>query len=264
MNFYKYHGTGNDFILIDRMNKNQNLILSKEQIALLCNRRFGIGADGLMILKASTIADFEMIYYNSDGNISSMCGNGGRCISQFYFDQGYGKDHVTFIAIDGLHDAWSTNQQIKLKMSDVQIVDRRDDNTFVLDTGSPHYVQIETDKTLIDNIFKFGQSIRYNDEFKNTGINVNIVLTEGANKIRMATYERGVEDETYSCGTGVVAASISYAIKESLQGESEVNVTTKGGDLSVSFKINDATITEIYLTGPARFVFSGSVDRSII
>ena len=191
MKFYKYHGTGNDFILFDGMVQNDELIFTQEQIAHLCHRRFGIGADGLMIMKHSAVADFEMVYYNSDGNLSSMCGNGGRCISKFFFDLGYGTDSASFIAIDGMHEATLKNENIQLKMSDVPNVDVRSNQVYVLNTGSPHYVSFAPNTNDLQSIFAFGKSIRYNAEFESVGINVNLVVSQEPNSIRMATYERG-------------------------------------------------------------------------
>lgn len=247
------------------MTKGQDLIFNQEQIALLCHRRFGVGADGLMILRHSDVADFEMIYYNSDGNLSSMCGNGGRCISQFYFDQGYGTNHVTFLAVDGIHEAWTINGEIKLKMSNITSIDARDTETYVLNTGSPHYVHFVNDLDLLKDIFDLGKSIRYNEEFKESGINVNLSYKLEDNIIHMATYERGVEDETYSCGTGVIAAAIAHITREGLYGHQKILVNTKGGLLHASFnKVDNDHVEEIHLQGPAQFVYSGELADSLL
>lgn len=259
--FYKYHGTGNDFIIIDNYDGSFDIELSASQIELLCHRRFGIGADGLMIINPSNQANFEMIYFNSDGHTSSMCGNGGRCIAQCFFDLGYGIEKCSFMAIDGLHTAESHRGRISLRMQDVHNIENRDNRAFVLDTGSPHYIQYVDDLKELDSIVSFGQSIRYNEEFKKEGINVNQVNVIEKGKIKMATYERGVEDETYSCGTGVVAASLTHA----LQNENLVNVEvlTKGGSLSVRFQKTKEGFTNIDLIGPAVLVYKGTFDTDI-
>lgn len=265
--FYKYQGTGNDFVIID----DRSLTFPVNDIALverLCNRRFGIGADGLMLLQPNTSSAYFMKYYNSDGRESTMCGNGGRCLAAFALHQGVVNGNHTFMAIDGLHDVEAdniTNQSIwiKLHMQDVQVVDVRTDNTFVLNTGSPHYVQFLP--TSINNfaLVDEAKKIRYNTEFNNDGINVNFVNLLGLHHIEMRTYERGVEDETLSCGTGVTAAALSSAMLNGLpHGKHEINVTTPGGALKVSFMYhqNEKRFTDVWLQGPATFVFKGAVD----
>jgi diaminopimelate epimerase len=206
LHFYKYQGTGNDFIIFD--NRDNSIALTKEQVAFLCNRRFGIGADGLMLLNSHSDYDFEMKYYNADGGESSMCGNGGRCLVKFAAERGIFKSQYRFLAIDGEHEASiENNGHVSLKMVDVSSV-QSEYNSHILNTGSPHYVEI-TDHVMDLDVYEKGKAIRYSDDFKKEGINVNFVeLTEEPDTILVRTYERGVEDETYSCGTGVTAAAL--------------------------------------------------------
>jgi len=255
ISFSKYHGTGNDFIIID--NRDGSINLSINQINHLCDRRFGIGADGLLLLNSIADFDFEMKYYNADGAEGSMCGNGGRCITQFAYDIGIKKEQYHFIATDGPHDAFfGTNNWIHLKMINVSSINKIH-NDYVLNTGSPHYItEISNIENL--NVVKEGQAIRYSNNFKEKGINVNFIQKE-ANKIIVRTYERGVEDETYSCGTGVTAASLVFAKNET--GFNRIEVETKGGQLAVEFdKKGDQEFNNIWLCGPAVFVYKGSVE----
>jgi diaminopimelate epimerase len=254
--FVKYQGTGNDFILIDGRNGNfENL-----PVKWLCDRRYGIGADGLMILKSMENFDFEMIYYNSDGNISSMCGNGGRCISAWAYNLGLGDNNrVVFNAIDGAHEAIINTKTVALKMTDVNSWEVSDRDTYILNTGSPHYVSFQHENNLEKfDLVNWAKGIRYNDRFKQEGINVNLVTISEPNKLVMRTYERGVEDETLSCGTGVTAASLAYALKQD-NNVKKVEVKTPGGDLSVAFERTASGFSNIWLEGPADFVFKGEI-----
>lgn len=259
--FYKYQGTGNDFIILDNRSGEYDIVSSK-LIKNLCDRRFGIGADGLMLLNIKPGYDFEMIYYNADGKPGSMCGNGGRCMIQFATDIGISRTEYRFIATDGPHEGEiDRNNIIRLKMQDVNEIE---DHTgyYVLNTGSPHYIKFGTDVRNMD-VVKKGRDIRYSDTFKNAGINVNFVENIDADSIYMRTYERGVEDETLSCGTGVTAAALVSAHNDN--GFNAVDVQTNGGRLTVEFtKINEHTFTGIYLCGPAKFVFSGTVNTEDI
>lgn len=252
--FYKYQGTGNDFVIID--NRKGNIELSTEQINRICDRRFGIGADGLMLLNTIPGYDFEMKYYNADGNESSMCGNGGRCLTRFAYDIGIHKTTYHFLATDGDHDAeLDEHGWIRLKMKDVHEVQDYHGDT-VLNTGSPHYIKLVQHITELD-VFQEGRKIRNSKDFMTEGINVNFVET-GNKHISVRTYERGVEDETYSCGTGVTAAAIVFAHNE--KGFNRVEVKTKGGHLAVEFdKINDQEYRDIWLCGPAEFVYKGEI-----
>ncbi len=257
INFSKYHGAGNDFILID--NRFSNLDLSTEKVAELCNRHFGIGADGLMLLNRRLDYDFEMEYYNSDGNLSTMCGNGGRCITAFASHLGIIEHTATFKAIDGIHKAEVIAQiknvmHTRLKMVDVDTV-KFYNNDFIINTGSPHYVTFVEDADAID-VFNQGKEIRFDKEISGDGVNVNFVEIR-KNHLYVRTYERGVEDETLSCGTGVTAAAIAYALNKRI---ATVKVKTKGGNLIVSFTKTKGSIKNIWLTGPATFVFKGEVE----
>ena len=255
--FSKYQGTGNDFVLID----NRDQIISTDNFLLfekLCDRRFGIGADGLMLLENADGYDFRMRYYNSDGKEGSMCGNGGRCIIAFAHDLGVITDKAKFIAVDGEHEAevhtGDEGLKVSLKMIDVAEIEFGED-FFFLDTGSPHFVKfIETHEGF--DTFTEGKNIRYNSRFKEVGTNVNFVSMHNE-YLQVSTYERGVEDETYSCGTGVVASAISSSFKSQ---SNNFKIKTKGGNLEVHFdKINEQRIENIWLIGPATHVFDGNL-----
>lgn len=255
LTFYKYQGTGNDFVILD--NREGKINLSTEQVSFLCNRKFGIGADGLMLLNLKDGYDFEMKYYNADGNESSMCGNGGRCLTQFAFDRGIVNDKYKFIAIDGDHDAYFFEGWVYLKMKDVSAIEGHC-GSFILNTGSPHYVKPSADLAEM-NVFEEGKAIRYSDDFKKEGINVNFVESGEEGHISVRTYERGVENETLSCGTGVTASAIVFA-REGI-GFNRIEVSTLGGDLAVEFdKISDTQFENIWLCGPAMYVFKGIIN----
>lgn len=254
--FQKYEGTGNDFVMVDQRSETY---LTRQDTALIeriCDRRFGIGADGLILLQNADGYDFEMVYFNSDGRESTMCGNGGRCIAAFAHSLGAAGEYCHFLAIDGPHEATINGNWVELKMGDVATVETGD-GSFVLNTGSPHYVVFVEDLSDM-NIVESGQVIRYSDRFRKEGINVNFVerTTDG---IEVATYERGVEDETFSCGTGVTAAAISYSLENPGLKLSEVAITTKGGKLKVRFEEKPGGGFEnIWLCGPANVVFEGN------
>jgi diaminopimelate epimerase len=255
--FYKYQGTGNDFIIID--NRDNKINLKAEQVKNLCNRRFGIGADGLMLMNSIAAYDFEMLYYNADGNQSSMCGNGGRCMVKFAYDMGMHKSEYFFKAIDGGHKASiEDNGWIDLKMIDVDSVEIASFSDFILDTGSPHYVKPVRDILNID-VVKDGREIRYSKRFADEGINVNFAELQDDENIYVRTYERGVEDETLSCGTGVTASALVFAHNDN--GYNRVNVKTPGGDLAVEFeKKGETSFENIWLCGPSKFVFRGEIE----
>ncbi len=252
--FSKYQGTGNDFVIID--NREGNISLSNQQIAFLCDRRFGVGADGLMLLGTTTGYDFSMTYYNADGTEGTMCGNGGRCLVQFAHDNGIVKDHYLFIAIDGPHEASiHNNGWVYLKMSDVHAVETGD-GFFVTNTGSPHYIAMVKDLAHFD-VYKEGRAIRYNERFAQEGINTNFIehLTDG---LFVRTYERGVENETYSCGTGVTASALVSCLHK--EGEHTVDIKTLGGNLAVSFNNKGGGhFNHIWLKGPGTFVYKASI-----
>lgn len=257
LHFSKYQGTGNDFIVAD--NRKNGISLSTEQIHRLCDRHFGIGADGLMLLNEKEGFDFEMKYYNADGKAGSMCGNGGRCITRFAYHLGIHRELYRFLAADGVHEAEiDIDGIISLKMKDVKMI-RRFHNDFILDTGSPHYIKMVNDVMDLD-VFKKGSEIRHSKEFEEEGINVNFVeqLSE-VDKIIVRTYERGVEDETLSCGTGVTAAALVCYHNEN--GFNDVEVKTPGGTISVEFdRVDDNKYENIWLCGPAEKVFEGTVQ----
>jgi diaminopimelate epimerase len=256
--FYKYQGTGNDFVMIDQR-KTQYITRTDTKIVnYLCDRRFGIGADGLILLQNTEGYDFEMVYFNADGSESTMCGNGGRCLVAFaQFLKVFDKQCV-FKAIDGAHDAKiNKNGWVELKMIDVKNIEVGDDY-FLMNTGSPHYVVFTEDLTDI-NVYDNGRAIRYSDRFAKEGVNVNFVEIREEGGIEVATYERGVEDETFSCGTGVTAAAISYYLKN--RQSEKVPIKTKGGDLEVRFHKNTEGVFEnVWLCGPATQVYSGEVN----
>jgi diaminopimelate epimerase len=251
--FAKYQGTGNDFIMID----DREGTFPAHDVALiehLCHRRFGIGADGLILLRNHATADFEMLYHNADGKIGSMCGNGGRATVQFAHDLGVFESNTTFMAADGLHDAHLKDNWVHLKMSDVRAVEK-DSDSFFMNTGSPHYVKWVSSIDAF-NVFENGRNLRYSDRFAPAGTNVNFMEKMG-NVLNVRTYERGVEDETYSCGTGVTACAISASFSGM---QSPVQIQTKGGQLAVSFELKNDVYTNIYLMGPAVKVFEGTFE----
>lgn len=255
LTFYKYQGTGNDFVIID----NRQAILSKNNTKLfarLCDRKFGIGADGLMLLELpeNEEDDFTMVYFNADGNESSMCGNGGRCLVAFAAFLGVIKDKATFTAIDGKHIAEIKDGLVYLQMQNVSEIEEYDAHLF-LDTGSPHHV------TLVDGLEDYdveniGREIRNGAPYFEAGSNVNFVEKKNGNVFAVRTYERGVEDETLSCGTGVTAVALSmHATK--LTDKNAVNVHTQGGKLKVTFQNTEKGYENIFLIGPAEQVFKG-------
>ncbi len=260
IDFYKYQGTGNDFVLID----NRSLTFEKNEalVAHLCDRRFGIGADGLILLENELGFDFKMVYYNSDGKLSSMCGNGGRCISNFAKQLGIVQDKAHFLAVDGPHEALLLEADwVELKMGNVDEIEEGD-GFYILDTGSPHYVIFVEDIDDI-NVVENGQAIRYSNRFKEKGINVNFV-ERNADGIIVATYERGVEDETLSCGTGVTAAALAYRLKSGNELLKSVNIEAKGGSLKVKFSAKrDGGFKDIWLCGKAELVFEGKITQAM-
>lgn len=255
IHFYKYQGTGNDFILLDNRDKKYNL--SGLQVKQLCDRHFGIGADGLMMLQRKEGYDFEMVYFNSDGNPSSMCGNGGRCLVKFANELGIEKHVYRFYAIDGEHEAEIDDNIVSLKMKDVKQI-REYHGDFILDTGSPHYVKLLDGVKQLD-VFRKGRDIRNSNSFAKEGINVNFVEHLNDDEIFVRTYERGVEDETLSCGTGITAAAIVCYHNDC--GYNDVTVHTRGGQLTVEFdRLDDDHYENIWLCGPAEKVFEGKIE----
>jgi diaminopimelate epimerase len=263
VNFSKYEGTGNDFIIIDNRNKmfdDKNFSL----IQKLCHRRFGIGADGLLLLNASEKYNYNMQYFNADGNPGSMCGNGGRCLVAFAKRLGLINEGAIFDAIDGIHfsriekyDEKNFNATVNLKMNNVKNIESGNDYSF-LNTGSPHYVKFRDDLDKVDIIAE-GRKIRYSDRFRDDGTNVNFISIKNKH-IYIRTYERGVEDETLSCGTGAVAAVLAAADRGLLNEKNKASLITKGGNLSVSFEKTTDGFENIFLLGAATFVFDGEIS----
>ena len=259
VHFFKYHGTGNDFILVD--DREDNIRFSEQQIKKLCDRRFGIGADGLILLKDLPGVDFKMVYFNADGKESSMCGNGGRCITSFSKRIGKIKTQATFSAIDGIHKSFITGESptvVKLQMGDVHEIESGVEFVY-LNTGSPHVVIFTDDVAAVDVIAE-GKKIRYGGRFREKGVNVNFVQTSGIGLI-VRTYERGVEDETLSCGTGVIASALA-AINENILDAKKtvVDIQTLGGKLKVYCEKNGSGFNNIWLEGETVFVFRGEVE----
>ena len=254
ISFYKYQGTGNDFVMVD----NRKLTFPAEDEALvkhLCDRRTGIGADGLILLQDHPDYDFEMVYFNADGRLGSMCGNGARCTVRFARHLGVIEDVAYFLAADGEHQASVERDLIHLKMNDVEGVEQIG-NDYYLNTGSPHYIRFVDDVENLD-VYEEGRAIRYNDRFTAVGTNVNFVQRLSDNEIFVRTYERGVEDETLSCGTGVTAAALVAGM---LGMQSPIKVKVLGGNLEVSFEQDGDGFKQIYLIGPAKQVFTGTIS----
>lgn len=255
INFSKYQGTGNDFVIID--NRADTFPKDNTQLVrTLCDRKFGIGADGLILLESHPTLDFTMVYYNADGNPSSMCGNGGRCVVAFAKAQHIISHATRFMAVDGEHHAEiDASGDVHLHMQDVNSIKKEDGYTF-LDTGSPHHVVLKEDVQKLD-VYTEGAAIRYGELYGNEGANINFVTPKGPNTFAVRTYERGVEDETLSCGTGVTA--VALAMYEAGKATAyEIELQTEGGILKVRFKKSDKGYQEIYLIGPATFVFNGT------
>ncbi|MEN8185610.1 MAG: diaminopimelate epimerase [Bacteroidota bacterium] len=255
IDFCKYQGTGNDFIIID--NRKENFPKSNtELVQNLCHRKFGIGADGFMLLENSEEYDFKMVYFNADGEEGTMCGNGGRCLVAFAKKLGIFDQKTTFEAIDGIHHAKIEENVVSLQMLDVNELKEYKDHIF-LDTGSPHHVEFHEDISKLD-VFKKGKEIRYGSPYFEAGTNVNFVQQVSPNTFKVRTYERGVENETLSCGTGVTAVAIASFFLNKTANEL-IKLKTLGGDLEVSFdKVND-NFENVILKGPATFVFSGTI-----
>lgn len=252
--FTKYQATGNDFVLID--NRNNQFTFTREQIEKICNRRFGVGADGLMLIEPHPNLDFNVVYYNSDGS-QSLCGNGSRAAVAMAATLGLLKTKTTFNAYDGAHEAELLPTGIvRLKMNPVTEVKQTGSDYFI-NTGSPHHLQFVPSVEKI-NVVEAGRKIRYSEAYKPSGSNVNFIQLLNNNTIFVRTYERGVEDETYSCGTGVTAA----ALAASFHGyTSPIHIKVKGGELDVAFQTGQAgTFQEIYLIGPAKMVFEGTLE----
>lgn len=260
VHFWKYQGNGNDFVIINNLT-GENVTLSSDSITLMCDRHFGIGADGLMVIRKCEEADFEMLYYNADGQLSSMCGNGGRCIAAFAFLQQIADRKLVFKAFDGIHRAMINQEVVKGKILDVSlsmgkvsgVIKEKD--FYILDTGSPHYVEF-VEKVAEVNVVGEGRKTRYSERFSPEGINVNFVEIS-KNRLFVRTYERGVENETLSCGTGVTASAIAAYLET---GRKDYSIHTTGGEFTVNFNEANGIFDAVWLRGPAEEVFKGSIE----
>ena len=250
VHFYKYHGTGNDFILVDNT-KGDFRGQSAERISKLCHRHFGIGADGLILFESSTQADFKMVYFNADGHVGSMCGNGGRCVTHLAHELGYVGNEGLFEGPDGLHQFRVGQNEISISMGNVSEIKTVKQGLFV-DTGSPHLICFRDNIKDLD-VATLGRKLR--NEFEPGGVNVNFVCKNN-DGYSMRTYERGVEGETLSCGTGATAAAIAI-METTAVNEASIALETLGGVLTVSCVREDSAYLDIWLTGPVRRVFKG-------
>jgi diaminopimelate epimerase len=253
--FFKYQGAGNDFVIFD----NRSDYFPKENFELIkkvCDRRFGVGADGLMLLEKAEGSDFRMLYFNADGFPGSMCGNGGRCLVYFAYTLGLFDRETTFQANGASYTAWMTNGKVSLKMLNVDHLEVSEGHVF-LDTGSPHHVQFEINLEELD-VYTRGRMIRYGDPYTDEGTNVNFVEQVDDTTFKVRTYERGVENETLSCGTGVTAVALASHYLGKTKSE-KVRIQTRGGDLEVDFTHENGKFSNILLTGPATFVFKGTI-----
>lgn len=254
--FHKYQGTGNDFVMID----NRKNDFPKENIKLiehLCDRRFGIGGDGLILLENDSQTNFKMVYYNSDGNQSTMCGNGGRCLVAFAKSLNVIKNQATFNAIDGLHNATiDQNGIVSLQMQDVSEIKIETDYIY-LNTGSPHHVTMVENLPLY-NVKENGSRIRNSDLYGKVGSNINFATQITDNEFKIRTFERGVEDETLSCGTGATATAIAMHATNKTKSNS-IKINVEGGNLEISFDFIDNKYINVFLKGKAKFVFAGEI-----
>ncbi|UCE94529.1 MAG: diaminopimelate epimerase [Flavobacteriaceae bacterium] len=256
LDFFKYQGAGNDFVIVD----NRDGVFPVDDFDLikhLCDRKFGVGADGFMTLERSSEVDFEMKYFNADGRPGSMCGNGGRCLVAFAKKLGIFEDRAQFKAIGELYEASINNDLVSLKMMNVLSIEKQNDHVF-MDTGSPHHVEFTENVNDIDVVGQ-GRKIRYGAPYFETGTNVNFVEQSGVDTFTVRTYERGVENETLSCGTGVTAVALAaYHLKKTKS--KEIKIETKGGSLKISFEPAGIGFKNIILTGPATMVFEGKME----
>jgi diaminopimelate epimerase len=261
LTFYKYEGAGNDFVLLD----DRGTKFPEERtdlVKFICDRHFGIGADGLMLLRPKKGYDYSMVYFNADGNEGTMCGNGGRCLAAFAHKLGIIDKKAVFTAIDGVHVAeLHSKDSVRLKMTDVSEIETGKDY-YYLNTGSPHYVKFMSSIDELD-VYNEGRQIRYNKRFTAQGTNVNFVQ-EYSDHIAVRTYERGVENETLACGTGIVASAICTGLRKGIHNGSYSSIVhARGGQLKVSFSRNNDNISDIWLEGPATFVFKGTINLAL-
>jgi diaminopimelate epimerase len=253
--FEKYQGAGNDFIMIDNRSGKYDT-LGIDQIKWMCNRHYGIGSDGLILLNESPAADFEMDFYNPDGS-KSFCGNGARCVVAFANALGVEATNQTFLAIDGIHEYTLEDSSIGIHMGNVHHIEFFGVDSALMNTGSPHYITLSDDLSTENTLAK-GREIRYSAQYKQDGVNVNLVQVKTSHEIDIATYERGVEGETLACGTGATACALFLAFRNELT-EGTVIVNAKGGKLAVRFVRNESGFEQIWLLGPASKVFNGEI-----
>jgi diaminopimelate epimerase len=253
--FEKYQGAGNDFIMIDNRSGKYNT-LGIEQITWMCSRHYGIGSDGLILLNESHDSDFEMVFYNPDGS-QSFCGNGARCVVAFANALGVEATSHTFKAIDGIHEYVLEDTSIGIHMGDVNHIELIGIDSAFLNTGSPHYITLSDDLST-EYTLALGREIRYSAQYKKDGVNVNLVQVKSSHEIDIATYERGVEGETLACGTGATACALFIASRNELA-QGTVVVNAKGGKLAVRFARNESGFEHIWLLGPASNVFNGEI-----
>lgn len=253
LDFYKYHGHGNDFILLD--NLDGSIKMSQEQVVQLCHRHFGIGSDGIILLEKHSDANYYMLFYNPDGS-QSFCGNGSRCAVHFAKSLGLIKDKAYFEAIDGFHEGWIKDDLTSIHMLDVKNIEKGN-GYYYLNTGSPHFVKLVDSLDGLDVVDE-GRKIRYNERFKEKGTNVNFLEIEGS-RVSSRVYERGVENETFSSGTGTTATAISAYLEKNSLGKS-IDVNTRGGVLNVRFETSDnESFSDIWLTGKVHHPFKGQI-----
>lgn len=253
--FDKYQGAGNDFIIIDNRNKQFNPD-DVELVNRLCDRRFGIGGDGLILVDSNDKYDYEMFYFNSDGKLGSMCGNGGRCVAHFTSRHQIAGNIQHFWATDGEHRATVSGNTVSLQMTDIANYSTIYDNYFI-NTGSPHYM-VFVDNAMEIDVFEEGKRLRWDKAFAPGGTNVNFVEVQ-PNRLFVRTFERGVEDETFACGTGVTASALAAFLNGHFD-TPDIDIKTRGGDLNVKFNINGSSFDNVWLTGPATFVFEGEIE----
>lgn len=251
LHFYKYQGTGNDFVIID--NRELNWKPDNDVVRRICNRRFGVGADGLMLIQNHSEHDFEMVYFNADGS-KSLCGNGSRCAIHLANRLEIIGNQTTFLTTDGVHKGAIADGRVSFQLFDMPVLDRID-NDYFIDNGSPHYIRFVEDLESED-VFSKGKAIRNDKRFAPGGTNVNFVEVIGDSEVFVRTYERGVENETLSCGTGVTAAALASSLKGL---KSPVKIKTPGGDLQVTFEKRENGFRNVFLSGPATPVFEGQI-----
>ncbi|HHP7240674.1 MAG TPA: diaminopimelate epimerase [Cyclobacteriaceae bacterium] len=257
LDFFKYQGAGNDFIIIDQ-SSNDYPSLNSASISYLCDRNFGIGSDGLIIITSHTKADFNLDFYNPDGT-RSFCGNGSRCaVKHFYKVIKPTINLISFYACDGLHHGiQNEDQSISINLKDIDHVQWLTTYEAFVNTGSPHHIVFCEDITSID-VVKTGGEIRYSEKYRPEGTNVNFVQRQDNDRLEIRTYERGVENETMSCGTGITASALALGAKTK---SNSIHVKSKGGNLKVTFQQkSNGRFTNIWLTGPAVQVFNGTIE----